>query len=161
MKKYLFIIPIIVFISCSGDLENMNVDVKNATEAPAENFFNNAVKNLSDLQSGINYGANGNPWNTTRLLVQQISSVTYNEGTTYYSNFTWNDVYMGVLINLDQSARVIGENPPSDPLVASNQLATIEIMKIYTFAKLVESFGDIPYSEALDYNNISPAYDKD
>lgn len=161
MKKYLIIIPIIVFMSCSGDLENMNVDIKNATEAPAENFFNNAIKNLSDLQSGINYGANGNPWNTTRLLVQQISSVTYNEGTTYYSNFTWNDVYMGVLINLDQSAKVIGEEPPSDPLVAANQLATIEIMKIYTFARLVDSFGDIPYSQALDYNNISPAYDKD
>src|SRR5690606_25268970 len=44
--------------------------------------------------------------------------------------------------------------------VASNQLAIIEIMKVYTYAKLVESFGDIPYSEALDYNNISPAYDK-
>lgn len=160
MKKYLFIIPIVMFFSCSGDLEDMNKDIKNATEAPAENFFNNAVKNMSDLQSGINYGANGNPWNTTRLLVQQISSVTYNEGTTYYSNFTWSDVYMGVLINLDQSVQVIENNPPSNPTVASNQLAIIEIMKVYTYAKLVESFGDIPYSEALDYNNISPAYDK-
>ena len=137
------------------------MDVKNATEAPAENFFNYAIKNMSDLQSGINYGANGNPWNTTRILVQQISSVTYNEGSTYYSNFTWNNVYMDVLINLDQSAKVIGETPPTDPIVASNQLAIIEIMKVYTFAKLVESFGDIPYSQALDYNNISPSYDKD
>src|SRR5690606_35078576 len=161
MKKYLIIVPLVLFFSCSGDLEDMNVDVKNATEAPAENFFNYAIKNMSDLQSGINYGANGNPWNTTRILVQQISSVTYNEGSTYYSNFTWNNVYMDVLINLDQSAKVIGETPPTDPIVASNQLAIIEIMKVYTFAKLVESFGDIPYSQALDYNNISPSYDKD
>ncbi len=161
MKKYFIIVPLALFFSCSGDLEDMNVDVKNATEAPAENFFNNAVKNMSDLLSGINYGANGNPWNTTRLLVQQISSVTYNEGTTYYSNFTWSDVYMGVLINLQQSARVIGENPPSNATVAANQLAIIEIMNVYTYSKLVESFGDIPYSQALDYDNISPAYDKD
>lgn len=161
MKKYLIIVPLALLFSCSGDLEDMNVDVKNATHAPAENFFNNAVKNLSDLLSGINYGANGNPWNTTRLLVQQISSVTYNEGTTYYSNFNWNEVYMGVLINLDQSAKVIGEEPPTNATVAANQLAIIEIMSVYTYAKLVESFGDIPYSQALDFNNISPAYDRD
>lgn len=161
MKNYFIIFLIALFFSCSGDLEDMNVDIKNATEAPAETFFNNAVKNMSDLMSGITYGANGNPWNTTRLLVQQISSVTYNEGTTYYSNFTWDAVYMGVLINLDQSAKVIEENPPANATVASNQLAIIEIMQVFTFAKLVESFGDIPYSQALDYDNISPGYDED
>ncbi|SFB76058.1 Starch-binding associating with outer membrane [Flagellimonas taeanensis] len=161
MKNYIVIFLIALFFSCSGDLEDMNVDVKNATEAPAENFFNNAVKNMSDLLSGITYGANGNPFNTTRLLVQQISSVTYNEGTTYYSNFTWDNVYLGVLINLDQSAQVIEATPPTNATVAANQLAIIEIMTVFTYAKLVESFGDIPYSQALDYDNISPAYDAD
>ncbi|WP_318342763.1 SusD/RagB family nutrient-binding outer membrane lipoprotein [Flagellimonas baculiformis] len=161
MKNYFVIFLIALFFSCSGDLEDMNVDVKNATEAPAENFFNNAVKNMSDLLSGITYGANGNPFNTTRLLVQQISSVTYNEGTTYYSNFTWNNVYMGVLINLDQSAQVIADTPPANATVAANQLAIIEIMTVFTYSKLVESFGDIPYSQALDFNNISPEYDND
>lgn len=161
MKNYIIIFLIALFFSCSGDLEDMNVDIKNATEAPAENFFNNAVKNMSDLLSGITYGANGNPFNTTRLLVQQISSVTYNEGTTYFSNFTWDNVYMGVLVNLDQSAQVIEAAPPTNAAVATNQLAIIEIMKVFTYAKLVESFGDIPYSQALDYNNISPEYDED
>lgn len=161
MKNYFIVFLIAVFFSCSGDLEDMNVDVKNATEAPAENFFNNAVKNMSDLLSGITYGANGNPWNISRLWVQQISSVTYNEGTTYYSNFTWDNVYMGVLINLDQSAKVIEANPPSNATVAANQMAIIEIMKVFTYSKLVETFGDIPYSQALDYNNISPEFDTD
>ncbi|MEY8781154.1 SusD/RagB family nutrient-binding outer membrane lipoprotein [Allomuricauda sp. XS_ASV26] len=158
MKNYYILILIAVFFSCSGDLEDMNVDVKNATEAPAETFFNNAVKNLSDTMSGITYGANGNPFNTTRLLVQQISSVTYNEGTTYYSNFTWNEVYMDILNNLAQSAKII-ENSESMTLVNTNQLAIIEIVEVYAYSKLVEAFGDIPYSQALDVNNISPEYD--
>ncbi len=158
MKNYYIIILMALFFSCSGDLEDMNVDVKNATEAPAETFFNNAVKNLSDTMSGITYGANGNPFNTTRLLVQQISSVTYNEGTTYYSNFTWNEVYMDILNNLRQSEEVIQSAESLTP-ANENQLAIIEIVQVYTWSKLVESFGNIPYSQALDVDNISPEYD--
>ncbi|MCK0159200.1 SusD/RagB family nutrient-binding outer membrane lipoprotein [Allomuricauda sp. F6463D] len=158
MKNYYIIILVALFFSCSEDLEEMNVDIKNATEAPAENFFNNAVKNLSDTMSGINYGANGNPFNTTRLLVQQISSVTYNEGTTYYSNFTWDEVYMDILNNLKQASDVIESSESLTPENA-NQLAIIEIVEVYTFSKLVEGFGDIPYSQALDVDNISPEYD--
>ena len=142
MKNYYIIILMALFFSCSGDLEDMNVDVKNATEAPAETFFNNAVKNLSDTMSGITYGANGNPFNTTRLLVQQISSVTYNEGTTYYSNFTWNEVYMDILNNLRQSEEVIQSAESLTP-ANENQLAIIEIVQVYTWSKLVESFGNI------------------
>src|SRR5690606_1381086 len=137
-----------------------NVDVKNATSAPADSFFNLAIKNMSDLESGITYGANGNPFNTTRILVQQISSVTYNEGATYYSNFDWENVYTGVLINLKLSAEIVQENADNAPEpVLKNQLAMTEIMSVFTYAKLVESFGDIPYSQALDIDNISPVFD--
>lgn len=160
MKKIYFLVFLISLGSCSGDLEDMNVDTKNATSAPAEAFFNLAIKNMSDLQSGITYGANGNPFNTTRILVQQISSVTYNEGATYYSNFDWENVYTDVLINLKQSSEVLNSNTEEagDP-VLKNKLAMTEIMTVYTYAKLVESFGDIPYSEALDIDNISPVFD--
>ena len=139
----------------------MNVDIKNATAAPAETFFNNAVKNLSDRLSSNTYGATGSPWNISRLLVQQMSSVTYNEGTTYYTSYTWDQVYMGVLNNLKQSRSVIESEESANTAVSANQLAIIEIVEVYTYAKLVESFGDIPYSQALDVDNISPVFDED
>ncbi|MGS2741081.1 SusD/RagB family nutrient-binding outer membrane lipoprotein [Sinomicrobium sp. M5D2P17] len=164
MKNFFILFSIfIILFSCSGDLEKLNVDKKNVSDAPADTFFNLAIKNMSDLLSGITYGANGNPFNTTRILVQQISSVTYNEGATYYSNFTWNNVYMGVLINLEKSSGIIESNPEVSGVengpVEQNMLATLEIMKVFTYAKLVESFGNIPYTEALDVDNISPQYD--
>mgnify|MGYP003629591221 CR=1 FL=1 len=161
MKNYYIIILIALFFSCSGDLEDMNVDIKNATAAPAETFFNNAVKNLSDRLSSNTYGATGSPWNISRLLVQQMSSVTYNEGTTYYTSYTWDQVYMGVLNNLKQSRSVIESEESANTAVSANQLAIIEIVEVYTYAKLVESFGDIPYSQALDVDNISPVFDED
>lgn len=163
MKKIIYICILFIFFGCTKNLENLNVDVKNATSAPAETFFNLALKNMSDRQSGLNYGANGSPFNLSRIWAQQISSVTYNEGSTYYSNFDWANIYLGVLNNLQQSAVVIenSETPttPSDNIALQNQRSIIEVMKVYTYSKLVESFGNIPYTEALDVNNISPAYD--
>lgn len=158
MKKFLYIISALLITSCSSDLEGLNVDRKNATAAPADSFFNLALKNMSDLISGITYGATANPWNNTRLIAQQISSVTYNEGTTYYFQTNWSNVYQDVLINLQESQRVIEASETADP-TSQNKLATIEIMQVYAYSRLVETFGDIPYSEALDIQNISPKYD--
>lgn len=117
---------------------------------------------MSDLESDLTYGSNGTPFTLSRIWAQQISSVTYNEGSNYFSNFNWNDVYMGVLINLDQSSKVIESTTQTslNSVALQNQLSINEILRVFAFSKLVESFGDIPYSEALDVNNISPAYDK-
>ena len=165
MRKISILLFLIIFSACSTDLEELNVDNKNATAAEADTFFNLAVKNMSDLISGITYGSDGNPFNIARLHVQQISSVTYNEGTTYYSDFDWENVYTDVLINLKQSAEVL-ENSEIDPLlgengeaIVENRKAVIEIMSVYAWQKLVESFGDLPYSEALDVEVVNPTYD--
>ena len=32
-------------------------------------------------------------------------------------------------------------------------------MNVYTYANLVETFGDVPYTEALDIDNLTPKYD--
>lgn len=165
MRKISILLFIFMFSACSDNLEELNEDTKNATSADADAFFNQAVKNMSDLISGITYGANGNPFNITRIYVQQISSVTYNEGATYYSDFNWQNVYADVLINLDKSAEVI-ENAEVDPLLGEdgeaifrNREAVLEIMSVYAWSRLVESFGDLPYSEALDVDIINPTYD--
>ena len=162
MKKYFLIYITFIFVSCSSNLENLNEDVKNATSAPAEAFFNLALKNMSDLESDLTYGSGGSPFTLSRIWSQQISSVTYNEGSTYFSNFTWSNVYMGVLINLKESSKVIEntEQTTLNSVALQNQLSINEILSVYAYSKLVESFGDIPYSEALDVNNISPSYDK-
>jgi len=159
MKKFSFVILSLILFSCSSELEELNEDRKNATSAPADAFFNIALKNMSDLLSGIAYGATVNPWNNTRLLVQQISSVTYNEGTTYYFQTNWESVYQDVLINFQESQRVIENSETNSDPTSQNKLAIIEIMQVYTYSRLVETFGDIPYSEALDIDNISPKYD--
>ncbi|MDB5248037.1 MAG: hypothetical protein JWQ40_2431 [Segetibacter sp.] len=163
MKKLSIILSLFFLASCSKDLESLNTNIKDATSASGESFFNMASKNMADAMHGITYGSGGSPWETTRLLAQQISSVTYNEGTTYYSQFTWTSVYRGVLKNLDESAKVTAATPTvgaAGLVRQKNQLAITEIMTVFAYSTLVESFGDIPYNEAVNIDNVLPKYDE-
>ena len=65
---------------------------------------------------------------------------------------------MDILNNLRQGSDIIESLEDLTP-ENTNQLAIIEIVEVYTFSKLVEAFGDIPYSQALDIDNITPVYD--
>ena len=73
----------------------------------------------------------------------------------------WTDMYRDVLNDLKESSRVINENvnPAFDPVVKSNQLAIIDIMQVYVYNILVNTFGNVPYTEALDPDNLFPKYD--
>lgn len=162
MKKYLVICITFIFIGCSGNLESLNEDVKNATSAPAEAFFNQALKNMSDVESDLTYGGSASIMTLGRIWSQQISSVTYNEGSRYFMSSDWNPVYMGVLMNLSESKEAINNTAetPTNSVALQNQAAIVEILTVYAFSKLVEGFGDVPYTEALDVSNVSPVYDK-
>lgn len=163
MKKLTILCALIaISISCKKDLEGLNVNTKDATTAGGGTFFAYAVKEMSSAMQDLTYGATGSPFTICRLFAQQISCNTYNEGSNYYAQFTWTNIYTGVLRNLEESRKTIEATTTIDDAGAKqkqNQLAMIEIMNVYTYAKLVESFGDVPYSEALDIEDVTPKYD--
>ncbi|MEJ7679985.1 MAG: SusD/RagB family nutrient-binding outer membrane lipoprotein [Segetibacter sp.] len=43
---------------------------------------------------------------------------------------------------------------------AKNRKAINEMLTVYAYYVLITSFGDVPYSEALDIDNLQPKYDK-
>ncbi|MEP2026086.1 SusD/RagB family nutrient-binding outer membrane lipoprotein, partial [Reichenbachiella sp.] len=46
-----------------------------------------------------------------------------------------------------------------DPQVKENKLLLIELLEVYAYSILVETFGDVPYSEALNIEVLNPAYE--
>lgn len=164
MKKIsILLLTLFLVFSCSKDLENLNQDTKNATVAAGETFFTGAQKNMVDRMASIN--VNTNVW---RQFAQQVTATTYPEEANY--NITdrkipdnlWAAMYRDVLKDLDESAKVLNATPTVGTAGATtlkNQLAIIEVMNVYAFATLVETFGDVPYTEALDFTNVLPKYD--
>src|SRR5690606_27982218 len=75
----------------------------------------------------------------------------------------WRAMYRDVLKDLDEAKKIINERPDSSitPEQTQNRLAMIGILEVYAWHVLVDTFGDIPYSQALDSSNDTPVYDDD
>jgi hypothetical protein len=71
----------------------------------------------------------------------------------------WTRMYRDVLVDLKDASRIVSEDMTLTAGVKSNQLAIIDIIQVYTYHVLVNTFGNVPYTEALDENNLFPKYD--
>jgi hypothetical protein len=158
-KRYIYISLVIIGAACTDDITSLNVDPKAYTKVPGATLMSNATKNLVDAMTtpSVNSGI-------FRLLAQQWTETTYTDESRYDlgtrnipQNF-WNSMYRDVLRDLKEAKKLISaDNTPGfDP---APQLATIDILEVYSYSVLVNTFGDIPYTEALDADNLYPKYD--
>jgi len=162
-KKFIIYSTVVglVFSSCNKDFDTINNNTKAAENVPASTLFSNAQRELVDNMTTPSVNIN-----IFRLLAQQWAETTYADETQYNlstrnipRNF-WNDIYRDVLKDFSESTRLINaDNSFTDEAVRKNQLAMSEFMSIYAWSVMVLTYGDIPYSEALDYNNPTPKYD--
>lgn len=161
MKKLIiFLFPIFLLTACVDSLEEYNIDEKRASVVPAVTLFSNSLKNLTDVL--VTPSVNTNNF---RLYVQQWSTTTYLDEPRY--NLTartiplsiWRTIYRDVLSDLNESKKLVTEDALLSAPVKNNQLAQIEIMEVMSWYVLVNTFGNIPYSEALTTDNPLPKYD--
>jgi hypothetical protein len=163
MKKIFIIITAIVLASCSSNLEDLNQNIKDPSAVPGESLFTGAQKNLVDQMVDLNVNNNN-----TKLWSQYLQETTYTDESNYdqvtrnIPQQQWDILYKNVLKDFDEASKVITATTyalPDDIANKGNKLQVIEIMTIYAYSILVETFGDIPYTEALNIDNLLPTYD--
>ncbi|MBE9464886.1 SusD/RagB family nutrient-binding outer membrane lipoprotein [Dyadobacter subterraneus] len=161
MKKSLVILfSFILLTSCVDSLDDYNVDTKKATVVPAVTLFSNSLKGLIDAITTPNVSNNN-----FRLYVQQWAETTYLDEQRY--NLTaraipqalWQSIYRDVISDLTESRRLINADPLITAESKANQLAQIEIIEVLSWSILVNTFGDIPYTEAMNPLNPLPKFD--
>lgn len=160
IKYFMFIISVFFCFSCEKELTDLNIDNKHAIQADPSTLFAYATKSFADNISALSYTTQ-NP-GVTRLWVQHLTSVTYLEGDRYLPAFSWNTLYTDVLSNLNETSTTLSEklsDPQESEGEIKNQLAITEIMTVYAYTVLVDSYGNVPYSEAMDFENASPKFD--
>lgn len=168
MKKYIIALGIIAgFSSCSDDYyESLNVDQTNPSDVPASFLLTSATTSLFDQMVSTN--VNINPF---RYFSQYFTATTYVDEPNYDLNTRnisgnhWNELYNDVLFDLEdakkkiQAIEVVAGDAYTQE-IKNNQLAIIEILQIYAWQVLVDTFGNVPYTEALQaLENVFPAYD--
>lgn len=168
MKKYIITsILALLFVGCSTT-DDVNLDEHAFYNTTQESLLTYAQKELSDYMNTPSVNENN-----FRLTMQYWTETIYVNESNYdftnrnVSNNVWTDNYVNVLKNLDQAEGIINAYVPAPselttwPGKKTNQLAIISMMKIYTYQVLVDTYGDIPYTQALNIDVYPlPKYDK-
>ncbi|MDD7886429.1 SusD/RagB family nutrient-binding outer membrane lipoprotein [Flavivirga sp. 57AJ16] len=164
MKKILLISVIsLVFVlsSCKTDeqYENLNRDPKNPTQVSADFLFNSATKSLIDQMTQINVNRN-----SFRFFAQYSTTTTYTEEPNFdlvtrtIPGYHWSEMYRDVLLDLLTSKEITLADLELTASEQDARVAQAEVLMIYTFQQMVDTWGDIPYSEALSDVTL-PKYD--
>jgi hypothetical protein len=161
MKKLAYILlPVLLLSACTKDISRFNEETKRPAVVPAGPLFSNAVKSLADVLASGSVNTN-----VFRFTVKHWAMAVYQDEAQYdfstraIPQAWWGTMYRDVLNDLNESNKIVAANALMAPAVKANQQATIDIMEVYTYYILVNTFGDVPYSEALDPNNLFPKYD--
>ncbi|TDE04494.1 SusD/RagB family nutrient-binding outer membrane lipoprotein [Flavobacterium hiemivividum] len=167
MKKIILTaLSIFTLVSCQTNdaYEDLNRDPKNPTQVDASFLFTSATKSLVDQMTSTNVNTNifrmlGQHWTETTY----VDEANYDFNTRNITNAHWSEMYRDVILDLATAK----ENTEATPVTASftqetkdTRKAQIEILSVYAWANLVETFGDVPYSQALDPGKyVLPVYD--
>ena len=167
MRNLLYVVAVTVALltSCTKDISDLNIDPKNPSTAPSYSFFTNAQRSLSNTLASSNVNLN-----IFRLITQHWQETQYPEesqydiGTREINDNFWNALFRDVLRDLREAKAltpvdVVNPDGSANSGHQQNNLAMIEILEIYTWYYLVTTYGNIPYSEALNIDDPFPKYD--
>ena len=151
--KYVFLLTMAVFISCDEEL-NINEDPNSPPEINAGLALASAEASLVTVVGGefFNLGGFYAQYHTQAPTASQYETIDQYNLNTSYADRLWTEIYAGCLNDLEY---VLDESA-EDGDTGTALIATC--LKAYTFQLMVDLFGDVPYTEALQgLTNITPA----
>src|SRR5215831_10691828 len=168
VSKYIKLIALVIlFASCQKNMTDLNVNPKAPTNVPGETLFSNGEVSLANALTTPNVNTG-----IFELIAQYWAETTYPQESQYdlgnrdIALNWWNAIYRDIIEDFNQSIvlmRQQQENPnllPEEKAAYVNKIAIAKIMRAYSFSVLVNTFGDIPYTEALQgRDNTTPKYD--
>jgi hypothetical protein len=154
--KYLGILALSIGLlsSCETvDFGDENLNPNQPSKASTAALLTSAMRSLPGHVSEVN----GNMW------VQYISQVTYTEGSRYSTTqWSYDGWYAGALKDIQEVIDLNTEDAASytNGGNTANQIAVAKILKAYYFQFITDTWGMVPFSEALlGVDNIAPAFD--
>ncbi|WP_313386985.1 SusD/RagB family nutrient-binding outer membrane lipoprotein [Chishuiella sp.] len=143
--------------------ETLNEDPKHPSELPSENFLANSLYQYAYYVTtpSVNY-------NNYNFFVQQWAETTYTDETKYnlvtrnQPRNHFNRMYVYVIGNLRNAEKSLAEETGNTEAELKNKKATLEILEILAWENIVNTFGNVPYSDAFKggtERNFNPTYD--
>src|SRR5690606_21963304 len=147
---------LLTFTGCDKGFEELNTNPYAINELDPEFIFANTIV-------GLSFGS----WEGEATIVQYFqnaydlgatSGFQFNENNNNFNQIRWGN-YGGPIKNLVQALEVLDNDPST-----LNTKSAMRLWKALIFMNMVDTHGDVPYSEAgrafLD-GNYAPSYDDD
>lgn len=169
MKKILASIVLVSLLHSCGreSMTELNTDPNSFYTTTPSSLVTYAQKQLTDYVTTPDVNVNN-----IRLTMQYWQTTTYQDESRYnfstrnVSDQVWNRLYVRAFKNFDQARKLILDYQPTASEVSTwektkkNQLAIIDLQQVYTLQILVDTYGDIPYTQAGDIDAFPlPKYD--
>lgn len=163
-KPSIIILSLAFWLSaCTKNLSSLNDNSKNPQVVPAGTLFLNGEKNLSDALNSTSESVA--PF---RVLAQSWTENTYVSEAQYKLKANnspqgwWDALYSStttsVLNNL-VAAKTAFAVQVTDPGTLRNDRDITDILEVYGFSLLVNTYGNVPYSKAFVDSIPFPPYD--
>ncbi len=157
MKKILLLFTIILGITSCSDYLDVNTD---PNSPDSEDVTNDMIMPAAEMNVAASYG------DFLRTLGGYFSQQFAQDfGTSNYLNYsrfniyasTTSSTYAQLYVRALNNLQTIRDNAEDDEEWGSYLAATV--LRCFTFQVLVDCYGETPYTEALDIENTTPAYD--
>lgn len=176
MKKIAFIIGLVfaglVSNSCERDITSLNQDPKHPESLSSATLVISAQQTMLShfLTANVNT-------NISRMFTQQFAQTTYVDESNYdmitrpiprnhyniiMSTSSASSNSPGILSAFRDASKNLINELDSDSQVKANKSAMIELMSVFSWANLVDTYGNIPYAEAMQMQEpaiFEPKYD--
>ncbi|MDR3025930.1 SusD/RagB family nutrient-binding outer membrane lipoprotein [Chryseobacterium sp.] len=166
--KYIGVLSLGAFALSCSNFEELNTDPNSAYTTKPEALLSYSQKQLSDYLNTPSVNENN-----FRLTMQYWQEVTYVDESNYdfvtrnISNNVWSDLYVDTMQNLVKAKNIVNQYVPTAteqsawPIKKANQIAILDIQQVFIYQTLVDTYGDIPYSESNGIETTSlPKYNK-
>lgn len=158
------ILGVLLFASCEANFDEINSNPDESTEASSEALFSQAIWNFGYRNFDVWYGGR-----SSMVAAQQWSQRNYTSEDRYAFRANLNDgIFRNNYIWMNNLQRIINLNKGADTkgiqaaLYGDNrmQIACSELVKAWVFQLLTDTYGDVPYSQALNLEKYpQPKYD--
>ncbi len=160
----LLVLSSTLFQACTDDFEELNANPNEPELVPPETIFPYAVREAVDRIHGHRSRLQRLGLDGGMLWVQYFARNQYtNEGDTYnpdasMRNNNWKGFYNESLVNLQKVIDITSD--PENPFYNTNFAAAATIFREYVFSIVTDTWGAVPYDEALQGSdgNLAPAY---
>ena len=166
--NYKYILPLIILVfssACTEDFEELNLNPNEPTAVPPSVIFPYGVREGIDRIHGHRTRLERLGLDGGMLWVQYFARNQYtNEGDTYnpdasMRNNNWEGFFNESIINIQKV--VDATSDPENEFFNENYMAAAMVMRAYMFSIVTDTWGAIPYTEALQgaIGNLAPTYD--